>query len=503
MTKRTVQGLAWMLMAAPLVLVGCSDSGDKNGGTGGAGGIKYDGGGGAGGSTPDGGPVTDTKPAQVDSQPAIDTVVADAPVQPDAPAILDGGPVLDVSLVDTKPPAVDAPPVIDTPTAIDATPAIDTTPVVAVCTETTKWTGGTVNADRTLSKACSPYTIKTDIDVNGNATLTIEPGVTLRFDPEKEISIGYSAAAKLLAVGTAAEPIVFTSSASTPGAGDWVGMKLWSNTMNGTALKYVKFDYCGSNADACLLGTGAKPNRVTVDHVTFSHVGPGSNAIWQKDKDSNFTISSCTFSDIPTTPKQSYAISVYAPSFVGIDSTNVFNDGAQVELMGGVVAANSTWKNIGTTVAVTNDLSIEGTATPVLTLAAGSVFKFASGIELSVGYGDPGSLTIAGTAAAPVTLTSLAGTPAAGDWLGVRLWYNATATIKYANISYAGSDKGAIDVVSNTVKLDIQNSAISSSASYGIRIPCNSTATVVNTNNTFTACESGDVGPGPAGTDCH
>lgn len=500
MTKRTVQGLAWMLLAAPLVLVGCGDGDDKGGGTGGAGGMKYDGGGGAGGSNVDGGPVADTKPATIDSQPVIDTVVADAPVQPDAPAILDGGPVLDVSLVDTKPPAVDSAAI---EVAIDTTPAIDTAPVVAVCTETTKWTGGAVNADRTLSKACSPYTIKSDIDVNGNATLTIEPGVTLRFDPEREISIGYSAAAKLLAVGTAAEPIVFTSSAATPGAGDWVGVKLWTNTMNGTALKYVKFDYCGSNSDACLVGTGAKPNRVTVDHVSFAHVGPGSDAIWQKDKDSNFTITSCTFSDIPTSPTQSYAISVYAPSFAGIDSNNVFNGGAMVALLGGYVEANSTWKNIGTTVAVTADVGIEGAATPVLTLAAGSVYKFASGIELAVGYGDPGSLTVAGTAAAPVTLTSLAGTPAAGDWLGIRLWNSGTATIKYANISYAGSDRGAVDVTGNSNKLDIQNSTIASSATYGIGVRCNSTATIVNTNNTFTACPAGDVGPGPAGTECH
>lgn len=496
MTKRTVQGLAWMLLAAPLALVGCSDGDDNNGGKGGVGGMKYDGGGGAGGSQPDGGALVDTKPAPVDAQPVIDAVVVDAPAQPDAPMILDGGAALDVSLVDTNPPVVDG-------AAIDATPAIDTAPVVATCTETTKFTGGTVNADRTLSKACSPYTIKTDIDVNGNATLTIEPGVTLRFDPEREISIGYNAAAKLSAVGTAAEPIVFTSSVSTPGAGDWVGVKLWSNTMNGTALKYVKFDYCGSNADACLLGTGAKPNRVIVDHVTFSHVGAGSNAIWQKDKDSNFAITACTFSDIPTSPTQSYAISVYAPSFAGIDSNNVFNDGAMVELKGGVVETNATWKNIGTTVAVTDDLGIEGTSTPVLTLTAGSVFKFASGTELYIGYNDPGTLSAIGTAAAPITFTSLAGTPAAGAWVGIKLWYSATATIKYATISYAGSDDGAIDIVSATDKLDIQNSTISSSASYGIRIPCNSTATVVNTNNTFTSCASGDVGPGPAGSECH
>jgi hypothetical protein len=236
---------------------------------------------------------------------------------------------------------------------------------------------------------------------------------------------------------------------------------------------------------------------VTVDHVTFSKVGPGSDAIWQKDKDSNFAINNCTFNDIPTTPTQQYAISVFAPSFAGIDSTNLFNGGAMVALMGGTVSANTTWKNINTTVAVTADVSVEGTATPVLTIAAGSIYKFASGIELSVGYNDPGSLTLAGTATAGITFTSLAGVPAAGDWLGIRLWYSATATIKNAKIFYAGSDKGAIDVVSDTDKLDLQNSEIVSSGAYGIRVPCDSKAKITNANNTFTDCASGDVGPGP------
>jgi hypothetical protein len=489
MMKRMTRGLAFMLVASPLVIVACDKADSKDD----AAVTVVDSAVGADTSRADTVVSTDLPPTPADGGTVSDTRLPSDTVVADAAAQLD----VSVIVVD----AAQTPDVAAGDAMADATPAADTAPVV-VCTETTKFSGGTVTADRTLSKACSPYTIKTDIDVNGNATLTIEPGVTLRFDPEKNIAVAYNTAAKLMAVGTAAEPILFTSSATTPGAGDWAGVQLWGNTMNGTAIKYAKFDYCGSNADACLLGTGAKPGRVTVDHVTFAHVGPGADAIWQKDKDSNFTITSCTFSDIPTTPTQQYAISVYAPSFPGIDSTNAFN-GATIQLMGGYVATNSTWKNIGTTVAVTDDVRVEGTATPVLTIAAGSIFKFASDTGLSIGYSDPGSLSLVGTATAPITLTSLAGTPAAGDWIGITLWNSGTATIKNATISYAGSDKGAIDVVSNGCKLDIQDSKIESSATYGIRIPCSSTASVVNTNNTFTACASGNVGPGPAGDDCH
>jgi hypothetical protein len=370
-----------------------------------------------------------------------------------------------------------------------------------VCSETTKFSGGTVTTDRTLTKACSPYTISTDIEVDGNATLTIEPGVTLHFNPDTKFSIGYNGPAKLVAVGTAADPIVLTSSNSSPGAGDWVGVQLWSSTMNGTKLGYLKLDYCGSNSDACLLGTGVKANRVTVDHVTFSHVGSGSNAIWEKDRDSNFAISSCTFNDILSTPTQQYAISVYASSFHGIDSTNAFN-GSMVEVMGGDVSFNTTWKNIGAVIAVVDTINIDGITMPTLTVAAGNTFKFSTDADISIGYNNPGKLVLAGTATSKITLTSLAFPPNPGDWNGITLWNNSRADIVYSTISYAGSVSGAVSVTSNSGALSIQNSTISHSGAYGIGVPCNSTATITNTGNTFESNAKSEVGPGPNGPDC-
>jgi len=495
-----------VVLASPLLVVGCGGD-DNNGGTGGSGGgLKYDAAPGTGGAISDAAPIPDLAPPAVEAGLGPDTIVVpDAPLGPDVTPSIDLQPVVDVSVVpdlccvDTRPPAVDVPASEAQP--VDTGAPIDTTPALT-CTETTKFSGGTVAVDRTLTKACSPYTIKTDIDVNANATLTIEAGVTVKFNPDTNISIGYSTAGKLVAPGTAADPIVFTSSNTSPGAGDWAGLQLWDNVMNGTNLAYVKFDYCGSNGDACVLGSGVKPGRVTLDHVSIAHVGSGADGIWEKDRESNFAISNCSFSDIPSTPTQQYAISVYAPSFAGIDANNTFNGQVMVQLLGGTIAANTTWKNIGTTVAVTADLSIEGASTPVLTVAAGSAFKFASGITVDVGYNNPGSLTLTGTATSRITLGSLAGTPAPGDWVGIMLWSGGSAKIAYTTISHAGSNRGAITVDSNTSKLDIQNSTIDHSGSFGIGVRCNSTATINNAGNTFTSNTDEDVGPGPNGTDC-
>ncbi len=391
------------------------------------------------------------------------------------------------------------------PSTVNATGRAGTTAPATGCTEVPIFSGGNVIADRILTKACSPYTIKNDINVGNNATLTIERGVTMRFNPNTKLLVGYNGYSKLVAAGTATEPIVLTSANNSPGAGDWAGVQLLGNTANGTILSYLRLDYCGSNRDACLYGQDVKPNRVIVDHVMFAHVGAGSDAIKQRSLDSNFSISNCTFNNIPTSPTLQYAVSAYAQSFPGIDSTNAFN-GSMVQLMGGTVSYNMMWKNIGAVVAVTDDIKIEGSATPTVTVAAGSVFKFAMNTGITVGYGNPGRLILAGTAASRITLMSLAAPPSPGDWSGISLWNNSLANIAYSNISHAGSDmgsnKGAVSVIANSSNLNIQNSNISFSSTYGIGVPCNSTATIINTGNTFSGNAKGNIGPGPAGPDC-
>jgi hypothetical protein len=372
---------------------------------------------------------------------------------------------------------------------------------VATCTETTPFTGGTVTSDRTLTKACSPYAITSDIAVGGNATLTIEAGVTLRFDRDKSVLVGSSASGsgtgygKLIATGTAAEPIVMTSSASSPKAGDWVGVRLEANTLKDTVLRYTKFDYCGGDG-ACLLGTrGVKPYRVTVDHVQFNHVPAYATAITEKEPDSSFVIQSCTFSGFGP---HGNVIALFAPSFAGIDSTNAFN-GSPVLLMGGKVDFNVKWKNIGTTVVVSDDIYIGGSAAPTLTIAAGSLFKFTTDRGIYVGEEHPGKLIAIGTAKSPVVFTSAAQNPSIEYWSGIRV-FNGQANLDYAHISYGGMEPASGNVrVEGGATVTVSNSILTDSVGYGIWLRTGSSAKVTaDTTVQYKNNAKGTMGPGPS-----
>jgi hypothetical protein len=52
--------------------------------------------------------------------------------------------------------------------------------------------------------------------------------------------------------------------------------------------------------------------------------------------------------------------------------------------------------------------------------------------------------------------TSSSTTPTPGNWEGISLWNEGSATITYATISYGGSGNGDIAVTSDTNVLDIK-----------------------------------------------
>jgi hypothetical protein len=108
-----------------------------------------------------------------------------------------------------------------------------------------------------------PIHIQADVNVkdtsgsNATVTLTVLPGAEIRFDAvttagDEGIRMvfggtgnpGLNPIGQLIAQGTPSQPIVFTSAAATPAAGDWAGLQLLEP--GATEMAYVTIEYAGA-----------------------------------------------------------------------------------------------------------------------------------------------------------------------------------------------------------------------------------------------------------------
>ena len=161
------------------------------------------------------------------------------------------------------------------------------TPVVSDVTYT-KITG-TITEDMTLA-ASENWLLSGGVFVAEGATLTIEAGTTIKADGDAVSFLSIAQGGKIMAEGTATEPIVFTSVKATPAPGDWGGIIINGhatiNVAGGTAegeggtgvyggtddadnsgiLKYVRVEYAGR-----ILGTDNELNG-----FAFQGVGSGT-----------------------------------------------------------------------------------------------------------------------------------------------------------------------------------------------------------------------------------
>ena len=111
--------------------------------------------------------------------------------------------------------------------------------------------GGPIDTDTTWTLAGSPYIVVSPVLVMEGVTLTIEPGVTVRFNSHKALPV-YG---ELIAIGTSENPITFTSNVGTnPGDWDYIVFTDTSvdavydvdgNYVSGSILKYVNIEYAG------------------------------------------------------------------------------------------------------------------------------------------------------------------------------------------------------------------------------------------------------------------
>jgi hypothetical protein len=156
---------------------------------------------------------------------------------------------------------------------------------------------GRINADTVLRKN-NTYILKGLVYVVGNHTMTIEAGTIIKgsFSGTDVAALIITRGAKINAVGTASEPIIFTSASPNPQSGDWGGIiicgKAGINTsFNGTpGLFQVEGGIDNANGDG-LAGAGDavvptaihNDNSGTLSYVRIEYAGYA----FQPDKEVN------------------------------------------------------------------------------------------------------------------------------------------------------------------------------------------------------------------------
>ncbi len=129
---------------------------------------------------------------------------------------------------------------------------------------------GTIATNTTWTVAGSPYVLTGHVVVVGAAApvLTIEPGVTVKASGAFYLHMGSGGQpGRLVAVGTAENPILFTTNQPTVTAGFWRGLYLTSAASPASQIANATVEGAGATAsDAGIVVTAGTP---TLDRVTL------------------------------------------------------------------------------------------------------------------------------------------------------------------------------------------------------------------------------------------
>ena len=394
-----------------------------------------------------------------------------------------------------------------------------------------------------LNQLDKPYLLIADLYVCPTGTLQVAAGVEIRaaeYTPPKYVWVEGT----LDVNGSSGSPVTFRSNASTPQAGDWYGIWFLANgigdlqhavirdamagVLAGDASDVLLYEVEARENETGLYVEGNGPPSVTATYSAFTDNTANGVTVKRVDGYANPSVT-INYSSLHSNGGYGYYADEFAdPANTRLDATKNWwgTDNAasiaagiydhsdvstspivdwcgyqEVEGSAGRDVNCPTAYNIcgGTSEWLLNDKPY--LVTSDLYVCDGSTLRIGEGVDvLLADTGTPleflveGTLETLGTELNPVTLTSDASVPAAGDWTGVKLaGLNGYASLSHTTISHGNNGIHLAD----SATADLTGVTASYNGSYGIHVADSGSATLDGVTTSFNNTGLFVYGTGP------
>ncbi len=331
-----------------------------------------------------------------------------------------------------------------------------------------------VSEDITVPTTWNAQTVQVCEDIDVSAALTIAPGTTVIMCANGAISVRETGS--LNAVGTAIDPIVFKGETASPGY--WEGIEIRSNNPN-NQFNYVTISDAGSywfwEFSSVYLNDLAK---LGIQNSTISN--SEQYGLFAVDNASFTSFSNNTFSNNAIA-----GLNITVNQLKSLDTETNYNNGNGenfINVRGGEIGTNQTWKKTNTPILIVGNAIISAG----LTIESGSTFLMEAEADITVR--ESGFLTAIGTATEQINIQGRFAS--AGYWQGIYFRSNnPNNKLNYVNIKDAGSywfyEFASINVEG---RLEIDNCTVSNSNSWAMRAE---TSTTIMSNGAVQTDASG------------
>ena len=381
-----------------------------------------------------------------------------------------------------------------------------TVPITGNVTTNTTWgPTGTVVGDI--------FWVQANVAINAGVTLTIEPGVIVKFDLSRQLTVNGT----LSAVGTAGNETILTSirddvggdtngdaNATIPAAANWYGIRFPDAAPDASVLDYCDVRYAGTGSGGALTFQ-SNSSTVTNSVVRVSYYGVD-----------------CQGTAAPTLSNTSIEASTQTPIVLDFTATPVLsslvfssaNNGYDAfGLRGGTLSSVATLPQRGATVGVDPATNVTYVLLSSLTIGSGGSLTIDPGVVIkpvsgTITVNSGGNLTMNGTAAVgdTITITSIHDdnlgqpqdtnnngsitAPAPGNWGRVLFQQGSTGSVQYCRLKFgSNSDTQGVIEMDNT-SIDVSNTLLSDVghglAIFGGAAPTVSNVTIQNCTSTPT-----------------